>query len=119
VGCIHHLQTLALGPRQGLVVRDFRHQAGDPGAKARLDLVEGGVGVLDGVVEDGGHDEIRIRAVGGLGDQVGDLGQMIHHRLGGLAFAPLRDVPVSGETVGLGQFSDIVQRCISWLAALW
>jgi hypothetical protein len=84
-----HLQALALGPRQGFVVGNFGDQRGDVGTELGFDLDEGGVGVLDRVVQETGGNQRRIPAAGRFGQQPRDLRQVIDVGLSRLALAPL------------------------------
>jgi hypothetical protein len=54
-------------------------------------------------VQHGRDDDLGVGGLSGPRHQVGDLGEVVDVRLGGVALAPLFDVSDSGEVVGADQ----------------
>ena len=57
---VNYLQSLPLRLGKTLVVAHLSHDVPDLLTELRLHLLEAGVGVLDGVVEDGRYDDLRV-----------------------------------------------------------
>jgi hypothetical protein len=68
-----------------------------------------GVRILHRIVQDRGDHNLHVRAVGGLGDEIRHLGEVVHIGLGGFALAALCDVPGGREIIGAGQARDDIQ----------
>ena len=106
-GVLVDLQALALLLGQRLVVRHLGHEGGDLGPEALLEILVGGVGVLERVVQQAAHQQHDVLAAGRLGEQGGHLGQVVDVGLGPLALAPLRDVLAGGVVGGARQLDQI------------
>ena len=57
---VNNLQSLPLRLGETLVVAHLSHDVPHLLSELRLHLLEAGVGVLDGVVEDGRYDDLRV-----------------------------------------------------------
>ena len=57
---VNNLQSLPLRLGQSLVIAHLGHDVPHGLTELRLHLLETGVGVLDGVVEDGRYDDLRV-----------------------------------------------------------
>ena len=57
---VNNLQSLPLLLGKVLVIAHLSHDVPDLLTELRLHLLEAGVGVLDGVVEDGRDDDLRV-----------------------------------------------------------
>ena len=57
---MNNLQSLPLRLGQSLVIAHLGHDVPHGLTELRLHLLETGVGVLDGVVEDGRNDDLRV-----------------------------------------------------------
>ena len=57
---VYNLHSLPLRLGETLVVAHLIHDVPHLFTELRLHLIEAGVGVLDGVVEDGGYDDLRV-----------------------------------------------------------
>ena len=107
LGRVLHLARLALLLRQRLDVGHLAHERGDGGAELRRELLEGRVGVLDGVVQQRGHQDLDVgdAADGGEGgrdvDGVLDVGALIG------ALAALAAVLAGGEAGGGEDAGDV------------
>ncbi len=97
-----HLGLLAQGLVDRFVVGDRHHQIGDIFPEQRGDLVRLHALVFHAIMEQGGDDEVRILAAGGLGHQVRHLGQVVDVRLLVRALAALVGVLAGGKVEGVG-----------------
>jgi hypothetical protein len=101
------LAALALRFRKQLVVRYFEDDARDPHAEGRLDLVGGGLRVLDRVVEQRGADHLPLAHAALVPQDLGERDRVVDVGRRGMVLSPLVAVLERGE---LQRGQDIARR---------
>jgi hypothetical protein len=97
-GRVLDLQALALGLLQFLVVGDFHHHAGDALAELALQLLEAGVGILDGVVQQRRGEHLGVGDSSLAREHLGERDRVVDVGRGLRVLAPLVAVLVRGES---------------------
>ena len=99
-GAVSTCRRFPLGLHQRFIVGHLADNRGNGGTEQGLKLLALGIGILKRVVQPAGGDQGGVLPVRCLGEQQGDLRQMIDIGFLSVPFAPLRDMSPRGEIGG-------------------
>ena len=102
VGGAFDLEPFAVGLEEGFVVSQFEDKVRDDRPEFGFQFDGGSFGVLDGVVKQGGGDDVGVET--GLGDRMSDFENVVDVGFGDFPFPALRSVLDGGELSGSNNF---------------